>query len=97
MVVATFRLAAARAGAGENAEALVEELSRSSPDFAAMWLDNDVGTYGEGTKLLDHPVAGRLALEYSAFAVDGRPDLGLVVYTPSTPADLGRVQALLTG
>lgn len=93
--VATFRLETARAGAGEDARALVDELGRSSPEFAAMWCQNDVGTYGEGTKRVEHPVVGPLALEYSAFAVDGRPDLGLVIYTPATPADAERVRALV--
>ena len=54
------------------ARALVEELSRTCPEFATMWSANDVSSYGEGTKHVDHPIAGRLALEYSAFAVDDR-------------------------
>ncbi len=97
IAVATFRLETARAGASENAQALVDELNRSSPAFRAMWRDNDVGTYGEGTKLVEHSVAGPLALEYSAFAVDGQPDLGLVIYTPATPADVERVRSLVGG
>jgi transcriptional regulator with XRE-family HTH domain len=94
-VVAAFRADAARAGASRNVQALVDELSRLSPDFAAMWRDNDVRTYGEGTKFIKHPRAGLLALEYSAFAVDGRPDLGMVVYAPATPADAARIRSLL--
>lgn len=97
LAVAAFRLETARAGAGEKAGALVEELGRSSPEFASMWLDNDVGAYGEGAKLVEHPTAGRLALDYSSFAVDDQPDLGLVVYTPATPADAARVRSLLAG
>jgi hypothetical protein len=42
-----------------------------------------------------HPVAGLIALEYSAFAVDGRPDLGMVIYNPATPADAERIRSLL--
>jgi hypothetical protein len=61
-----------------------------------MWRANDVrNTYGESPKFIRHPVAGRIALEYSAFAVDGRPDLGLVVYNPSTDTDLVRIKSLL--
>jgi transcriptional regulator with XRE-family HTH domain len=94
-VVAAFRAETARAGATRKVEALVEDLCRLSPEFAAMWRDNDVcGTYGEGPKQLRHPVAGRIALEYSAFAVDGRPDLGMVIYNPATPADADRIRAL---
>ena len=45
--------------------------------------------HGEGGKRLTHPTLGPLELEYSAFAVDGRPDLGMIVYNPvdSTLAD----------
>jgi transcriptional regulator with XRE-family HTH domain len=94
-VVAAFRADAARAGAVKAVQALVEELSRSSPEFEAMWRDNDVRVYGSGAKILHHAVAGPLALEYSAFAVDGRPDLGMVIYNPATPADADRIRSLL--
>ena len=63
----------------------------------AMWRDHDVrSTYGESAKHVRHPVAGLIALEYSAFAVDGRPDLGMVIYNPATPADAERVRSLMT-
>jgi len=94
-VVAAFRAETARAGAAESMKALVEDLRRRSPEFEAMWSDNDVRTYGEGTKHLRHPVIGEIALEYSAFAVDGRPDLGMVVYNPATPADAEKIRSLL--
>jgi hypothetical protein len=42
-----------------------------------------------------HPVAGLIGLEYSAFAVDGRPDLGMVIYNPATPADADRIRTLV--
>jgi transcriptional regulator with XRE-family HTH domain len=94
-VVAAFRADAARAGASEKVGALVDELCRFSPEFEAMWRDNDVRNYGEGVKHLRHPTLGPIALEYSAFAVDGRPDLGMVVYNPATPDDADRVRSLL--
>ena len=46
-----------------------------------MWRDNDVCTRGEGTKSERHPIVGLIALEYSAFAVDGQPDLGMAIST----------------
>jgi transcriptional regulator with XRE-family HTH domain len=94
-VVGSFRADAARAGAAKNVKALVDELCLLSPEFQAMWRDNDVRTHGEGTKHLRHPVAGMIAVEYSAFAVDGRPDLSLVIYNPSTPADADKIRALI--
>jgi transcriptional regulator with XRE-family HTH domain len=93
--VAAFRADTVRAGASANVEALVEELRRLSPEFEMIWRSNDVRTYGEGTKHLRHPVAGLLALEYSSFSVDGRPDLSLVIYNPATPKDVNRFRGLL--
>jgi transcriptional regulator with XRE-family HTH domain len=94
-VVAAFRADAARAGASQKIEALVAELSRASPEFEAMWRDHDVRNYGEGTKYLKHASAGLIGLEYSAFAVDARPDLNMIVYAPATPADAQRIRSLV--
>ncbi|OZI34312.1 transcriptional regulator [Bordetella genomosp. 10] len=94
-VVGVFRATTARAGAALEVQPLVEELSRLSPEFARLWRDNDVSPQGGGVKRLRHPVLGPLSLEYSTFAVDGRPDLNMTVYNPATPADAERVKALL--
>ena len=94
--VAAFRADVARAGAAHSGKALVDELSRLSPAFVAIWAENEVrSTYGEFAKTMRHPSVGAIALDYSAFAVDGRPDLDLVVYSPATPEDAGRVRALM--
>jgi len=96
-VLGAFRLETARAGAAAEVEPLVDELLRSSAEFRAIWQDNDVrGTHGESVKHIRHPVLGRLAFEYSVFAVDGRTDLSLVIYNPATPADAERIRSLLT-
>lgn len=82
-MVAVFRADAARAGASENMKMLAQELCTASPDFARMWFDNAVQQLGEGVKYIRHPIAGLLALEYSTFIVDGRPDLAMLVYSPA--------------
>ena len=92
-VVSTFRIDAARAGADEEVKRLVADLSASSPEFVAMWQESDVTTHGDGVKRLRHAKAGLLTLEYSAFAVDSRPDLSMVVYNPATDRD----EALIAG
>ena len=94
-VVASFRADVARAGAARNVQSLVDELCATSPEFAAMWRDNDVQGHGDGVKVLRHPIAGSLSMEFSAFAVDGRPDLNMVIYNPATPADADKIRALL--
>lgn len=94
-VVSAFRVDAARAGAAAAAAPLVEELSRRSPEFAAMWRENDVlGHHGEVVKQIRHPVLGPIAFEYSAFAVDARPDLSLLIYNPASPADAEKIATL---
>ena len=94
-VLGAFRIDAARAGAAAEVEPLVDELCRLSPAFAAMWRDNDIRGHGEAVKRIRHPVLGPVAFEYSAFAVDGRPDLSLVIYNPVIAADLARIRALI--
>jgi transcriptional regulator with XRE-family HTH domain len=93
--VAAFRADTARAGASGEVQELVDELRRLSPEFEMLWRENDVQTHGESTKQFRHPVAGVLEVEYSAFWVDGRPDLNLVVYNPVTAKDVNKIRALL--
>jgi transcriptional regulator with XRE-family HTH domain len=95
LVVGAFRVDAARTGAAAEVEPLVDELCRLSPEFKAMWRDNEVRSFGEAVKHIRHPILGPIAIEYSAFAVDGRPDLGMVVYNPATPADADRIRSLM--
>ena len=94
-VVGAFRADAARAGAVSEVGELVDELCGRSPEFAALWRDNNVHGHGEGVKRLRHPILGPIELEYSAFAVDGRPDLGMIVYNPATGADADLVRSLV--
>ena len=94
-VVGSFRADAARAGAGAEITQLVDELSRLSPQFAKLWRDNDVAGHGSGVKRLHHPVHGLIELEFSAFAVDGRPELGMIVYNPASPETASRIRSLM--
>jgi transcriptional regulator with XRE-family HTH domain len=95
-VVAAFRADTARAGAAGNVKVLVDELCRLSPEFETIWQENEVSSsYGEIAKHVRHPLAGLIALDYSSFAVDGRPDLSLVIYSPATPEDAERIRSLL--
>lgn len=96
-VVGAFRADVARAGASTSdaVTKLVEELCRLSPEFDALWQDNEVVAHGEGVKRIHHPKAGLLELEFSSFAVEGRPELGMIVYNPASPADADRIQKLI--
>lgn len=92
-VVGAFRADVARAGAASVVGDLVSELCRRSADFEAMWREPPVHihVHGEAIKHIKHPVLGSFAFEYSAFAVDGRPDLSMVVYNPATQMDLDKI------
>jgi hypothetical protein len=94
-VVSSFRIDATRAGAEAEIAPLVEDLRRRSPEFNAMWEENDVRTLHEAVKQIRHPALGPIAFEYSVFAVDGRRDLSLIVYNPVTPADRDKIVAAL--
>ena len=41
------------------------------------------------------PTLGPISFELSTFAVDGRTDLSLLVYNPTTPADAERIASLI--
>jgi transcriptional regulator with XRE-family HTH domain len=95
-VVGAFRVDAARAGAAADVEPLVDELCRLSPEFQAMWRENDVhGIHGEAVKRIRHPILGPISFEYSAFAVDGRPDLTMVVYNPAGADDADKIGSMM--
>jgi transcriptional regulator with XRE-family HTH domain len=94
-VVATFRTEIAKTNASAYTKALIDELNEASPAFKSMWLEHDVRTHGEGIKHIQHPTLGLITLEYSAFAVDGKPHLGVVIYNPVTAKDKAGVRALM--
>ena len=60
-----------------------------------MWRENDVQSVGEAVKHIRHAMLGPLSFEHSVFAVDGRPDLSMVVYNPATLADAEKIRSLV--
>ncbi|MCQ8278021.1 helix-turn-helix transcriptional regulator [Acetobacteraceae bacterium KSS8] len=96
-LVGAFRADIVRAGAEAAASGLVEELCRKSALFAVLWQDRTVLAKGEGTKRLRHPAIGEVAMDYCSFAVEGRPDLSMLVYNPATAEDVVRIDRLLAG
>lgn len=92
-LVATFRAETARHGV--DTRELVAELSMTSDEFRQLWQQQDVGAFGEGTKQIHHPHCGPLTLEYSTFAVDQQPELGLMIYQPASDEDLMKIQQVI--
>ena len=97
-VVGTFRADVARAGMGSEVGELVNELCKVSAEFDTLWRGNEVLSQGDGdgVKRLLHPKLGQIELEYSAFSVDGRPDLSMIVYTPLDGDVAQRIRVLAT-
>lgn len=94
-VVGAFRADAARAGAGAEIRKLVDELSASSPDFKAMWADNEIAATRDGIKRLHHAELGAIELEFSTFAVEGRSDLKMMVYSPANSEVAAQFRSLI--
>lgn len=61
--------------------ALVDELTGSSPEFAAWWPEHDVAARCHGPKQYRHPVVGPIELHAEALQLDGE-DRWLYTYLP---------------
>ncbi|MEP7454188.1 helix-turn-helix transcriptional regulator [Phyllobacterium sp. SB3] len=95
-VVGAFRADATRARAGVEIQQLVDELSASSPEFKALWDDNEIAGFQDGIKRLHHPVLGPIELEFSTFAVEGRSDLIMMVYSPANAEVMEQFRSLIS-
>ena len=94
-VVSAFRADVARTGADEAVSHLVAELRTESADFNRFWQENDVLIQGEGLKRIHHPELGAVEMEFSAFTVDGRPELSMLVYNLTCAQAAERLRALV--
>jgi len=95
-VLATFRLDAARAGDSAEAAELVAELQATSADFRRLWADDQTCHHGIHLRRIQHPRAGLLTFEVSAFSVDSEVGLSMIIFTPVSPADAQGIASLLS-
>ncbi|ELZ2234609.1 helix-turn-helix transcriptional regulator [Klebsiella pneumoniae] len=95
--VIAFRADVTRMGATKETDQLIAELSQQSVEFARFWQSHDVAGHGEGYKRINHPQMGPLDLEFTSFAVEGRPDLSLLVFNPATTESQRKIHGLLQG
>jgi hypothetical protein len=73
---------------------LVDALTRESPEFGRWWSGYPIRDFRPATILVDHPAAGRIALDVYQLRPVEYPDLLLVMQVPATPEDLRRAAAL---
>jgi transcriptional regulator with XRE-family HTH domain len=60
---------------------LIGELSTRSEDFRTRWASHNVRFHRTGHKVLQHPVVGRLDMNFEAMEFPAHPGLTLLVYT----------------
>jgi transcriptional regulator with XRE-family HTH domain len=89
--LAQLRMEAARDPKDPRLAELVGELSLQDPDFRRWWGAHHVADQGTGTKVLEHPIAGQLTLDWSFLACTDDPDQQLITLTaePGTPSHDG--------
>ncbi|RZT15894.1 Xre family transcriptional regulator [Mycobacterium sp. BK558] len=80
-VAATLRLELGRNPQDEELVALIDELSTCSELFRQRWASQDVRLHGYGSKRVNHPVVGRLDLNFESINLPTDPGLHLNVYT----------------
>jgi transcriptional regulator with XRE-family HTH domain len=81
IMLAKFRSDYARYRGDPLVDALVNEMQQRSPEFRQLWRRHDVMNSGEGIKML-HIKGKKQLFEHTSFAVNGEPDLNLIVYAP---------------
>ncbi|MFJ2171425.1 helix-turn-helix domain-containing protein [Streptomyces sp. NPDC087851] len=79
--VAQLRMEAAKYPDDPRLTALVGELSVQDADFREWWAAHHVATLSVGTKVLHHPIAGELSLDWDTLTASTDPDQQLVVWT----------------
>jgi hypothetical protein len=91
---AMLRMEAGRHPHDEQLIALVDELATCSESFRQHWASRDVRLKGHGSKRVNHPVVGRLDLDFESMDLPTDPGLQVHVYTASAgePAADGRAR-----
>jgi transcriptional regulator with XRE-family HTH domain len=80
--VHALRLNAGRFPDDAGINDLVDELTKTSPEFRTLWEEHSVGSLPRAFKVFVHPVLGRVELTYQTFDVVDAPGQLLHVGTP---------------
>ncbi|MEE6138084.1 helix-turn-helix transcriptional regulator [Mycobacterium sp. 050128] len=92
---AVLRMEMGRNPDDEELIALVGELSTCSELFRQQWASQDVRLHGHGSKRVNHPVVGRLDLNFESMDLPTEPGLQLNVYTATAGGPSAENLALL--
>ena len=92
---AVLRMQMGRHPDDEELRALVNELHAQSEAFRQQWASQNVRLHGHGSKQIDHPVVGRLDLDFESLDLATDPDLHINVYTAPAGSSTSDKLALL--
>ncbi|MBP6685457.1 MAG: helix-turn-helix domain-containing protein [Leucobacter sp.] len=81
-----LRLTSGRYPNDATLAALIGELSMHSHEFARLWAAGEVADCTTGQMLLNHPLLGKVDLDYQVWLQPDSPDHRLEVYTPRNEA-----------
>ncbi|WP_030459720.1 helix-turn-helix domain-containing protein [Kitasatospora sp. NRRL B-11411] len=81
--IAHLRAAWAAHPQDRELSALIAEFATQDEDFARLWAEREVGVNGRGRKLLRHPVAGPITVDFEILLPLQDPELRLLVYRPA--------------
>ncbi|MEU5266778.1 helix-turn-helix transcriptional regulator [Amycolatopsis sp. NPDC021455] len=96
-VVANLRAEGGRHPGDPEFTRLVDELSRASAEFRALWAEHAVREKAQGWKVMVNPVVGELRLRYETLRLPDDPDQGLVIYHAEPGSGSERALGLLAG
>jgi transcriptional regulator with XRE-family HTH domain len=80
--LAMFRADTVRCSGDPDFERLIAKLTAKSREFREWWPRHEVLRRLSSQKRIMHPLCGKMAFENTTFAVNDRPDMKLIVYTP---------------
>lgn len=93
--MAGFRLMQGRTPRDPRIAEVVDELSRRSPEFVAMWERHEARGRRLSSKRFHHPEVGDLTLRINAFEVRSAPGQELIVYHADPGSRSAEALALL--
>jgi transcriptional regulator with XRE-family HTH domain len=97
LVLAQFRINHSRFIGDPWFTELINALEIASLEFRLWWKEHDILSRTDGQKEIDHPLVGRLALNYVVFKVADNPNLEVVMYLPLPESDTAlKLRRLLT-
>jgi transcriptional regulator with XRE-family HTH domain len=74
---------------------LVGDLATRSEDFRTWWGGHTVRIHTSGTKRINHPIVGDLAVGYDVLALQSTPGLNLTTYLPEPGSPSADAMAML--